>query len=201
MPNAIIDKDKALKKYSQTEQRIYTNLSEKIINDIDSVLSNVKERNPVKLRDNTPNILVKQGINNLPMYQNPSHIRMNILSTEEAVDKGIIIRQGDNYHGLGKKLYLETLNGLDNPRAIFKKSNDKDYIIISELNDCNGNVLIVPIEIHTTTKVNKVNINTNRIKSLYGKNNIDRYLKDNMICGNLIQIYEQKRSGVWVQYS
>ena len=56
------------------------NLSKNVSIDIDNVLNNIFERNPVRLKDYTPRVLVEHGIKNLPMYENPSHIRKNILT-------------------------------------------------------------------------------------------------------------------------
>ena len=70
--------------------------------EIDNVLNNINRRTPVKLRNNTPEILVSIGIKDLPMYENPSHIRKNILTEKEAINLGLIIDSKDYYHDLGK---------------------------------------------------------------------------------------------------
>ncbi len=38
-------------------------ISQNLSNDIDNVLNNTKERNPVKLRDYTPDVLIQNSIN------------------------------------------------------------------------------------------------------------------------------------------
>ena len=66
-------------KWREAYQTQTNNLSEEIkyhvnkdINkNVDNVLENINERNPVKLRDYTPKILVDNGIKDLPMYENP----------------------------------------------------------------------------------------------------------------------------------
>ena len=45
-------------------------IMEKSLTDrIDDVLKNIYERNPVRLRNNTPDVLVDNGVKNLPMYE------------------------------------------------------------------------------------------------------------------------------------
>ena len=164
---------------------------------IDKVLADINERNPVKLRDYTPDVLVENGIRNLPMYENPSHIRKNILTEEEAKKIGLSVSSKDHYHGLGKETYIEAIDSLDNPKVVFKNKNNKDYLILTIVKDKNNNNIIVPIEIETDTTVNRLSIDMNRIKSVYGYNRVDpdlnQYIKYNIKNNSLTKIYEQKK--------
>lgn len=164
---------------------------------IDNVLNNINERNPVRLRDYTPDILVQNGIKDLPMYENPSHIRKNILTVKEAQSLGLSVMPGDHYHGLGKELFLRVIDSLDNPRVIFKNKNNNDFLILTVLKDNQGDNIVVPIEVETTTYANNMNIDTNRIKSIYGYNNnrksLNEYIKHNMNNNIFEKIYEQKK--------
>lgn len=164
---------------------------------IDNVLKNINERNPVKLRNHTPKILVQNGVRDLPMYENPSHIRKNILTKVEAQKLGIQINKNDNYHGLGKEIYMKSVRSLDNPRAIFKNNKTGDYIILTTIKDSNNNTIIVPIEIETTTSHN-LNIDINRIKSIYGYDrqnpNLNKYIKDNINSNKFTKIFGQKKN-------
>lgn len=168
-----------------------------IINNIDKVLNNIKERTPVRLRDYTPDILVQNGVKDLPMYENPSHIRKNILTENEARKLGLSINKNDHYHGLGKELYIKAIDSLDNPRVIFKRNNSNNYLILTTLKDNNGNNIVVPIEVETSTSVNNITIDINRLKSVYGYDranpNLDKYIKDNIKSSEFTKIYEQKK--------
>lgn len=168
-----------------------------IINNIDKVLNNIKERTPVRLRDYTPDILVQNGVKDLPMYENPSHIRKNILTENEARKLGLSINKNDHYHGLGKELYIKAIDSLDNPRVIFKRNNSNNYLILTTLKDNNGNNIVVPIEVETSTSVNNITIDVNRLKSVYGYErvnpNLDKYIKDNIKSSEFTKIYEQKK--------
>lgn len=178
----------------ETKYHISSNLRE----NIDIVLNNINERNPVRLRDYTPSILVKNGIKDLPMYENASHIRKNIFTEAEAIQKGLSVGKRDHYHGLGKEIYIKAIDSLDNPRVIFKNNKNNEYLILTVVKDNKGNNIVVPIEIETTTNLNKVKLDINRVKTVYGYekiNNIDLndYIKHNIKNSKMTKIYEQKK--------
>ena len=177
---------------------IKKHISKSVHKGIDKVLTNINERNPVRLRDYTPAVLVDNGVRNLPMYENPVHIRKNILTKEEAKELGLKINSKDNYHGLGKDLYIKVIDSLDNPRVIFKNKNDgNQFLILTMIKDSNKNNIIVPIEIETKTKVNNLLIDINRIKTVYGYDrtnpDLNKYIKDNINSNKLEKIYEYKK--------
>ena len=173
-------------------------VSENLSNDIDNVINNINERNPVRLRDYTPSQLVESGIKDLPVYENPSHIRKNILTEDEARKIGLKVSNKEHYHGLGKETYIKAIDSLDDPRVIFKnKNNPNEFLILTIIKDSNNNNIIVPIEVETDTYVNNVKIDINRAKSVYGYNrknpNLDEYIKYNIKNNNLEKIYEKKK--------
>lgn len=180
--------------YQVSDNDIKYNLEQ----EIDNVLNNINRRTPVKLRNNTPEILVSIGIKDLPMYENPSHIRKNILTEKEAINLGLIIDSKDHYHGLGKTIYIEVINSLDTPRVIFEnKKKSNEFLILTMVKDKNDNNIIVPIEIETETKINNLMIDINRVKTIYGYNrknpDLNKYIKDNINANKLEKIYEQKK--------
>lgn len=185
---------KAVIKSNKKENKKNLNLSKRI----DNVLKNINERNPVRLRNYTPQILVENGVKDLPMYENPSHIRKNILTKEEAQKLGLATSIRNHYHGLGKELYIKIINSLDSPRVIFKNKNNKDYLILTTVKDNNNSNIIVPVEIETITKINIFNIDINRIKTVYGYDrkdpDLNKYIKNNIKLGRFTKIYEQKRT-------
>ena len=185
---------KAVIKSNKKENKKNLNLSKRI----DNVLKNINERNPVRLRDYTPQVLVENGVKDLPMYENPSHIRKNILTKKEAQKLVLATSIRNHYHGLGKELYIKIINSLDSPRVIFKNKNNKDYLILTTVKDNNNSNIIVPIEIETITKINIFNIDINRIKTVYGYDrkdpDLNKYIKNNIKLGRFTKIYEQKRT-------
>ena len=185
---------KVVIKSNKKENKKNLNLSKRI----DNVLKNINERNPVRLRDYTPQVLVENGVKDLPMYENPSHIRKNILTKEEAQKLGLATSIRNHYHGLGKELYIKIINSLDSPRVIFKNKNNKEYLILTTVKDNNNSNIIVPVEIETITKINIFNIDINRIKTVYGYDrkdpDLNKYIKNNIKLGRFTKIYEQKRT-------
>lgn len=166
-------------------------------NDIDKVLCDINVREPVRLKNYTPDILVKNGVKNLPMYENPAHVRKNILTIQEARKLGLKINSKDHYHGLGKELYIKAIDSLDNPRAIFKsKIYNNQFLILTMIKDDNDNNIIIPIEVEAKTKVNNLLIDINRVKTIYGYNrkypDLNKYIKDNINANKLEKIYEKR---------
>ncbi len=165
--------------------------------EIDKVLNNINERTPVRLRDFTPVVLIQNGIKNLPMYENPSHIRKNILTIKEAQKIGLSVKPNDHYHGLGKDIFIKVIDSLDNPRVIFKRNNSNDYLVLTTIKDNNNNNIVAAIEIETTTDINRIKIDTNRIKSIYGydikKPNLNDYIRYSLKKQEFTKIYEQKK--------
>ena len=96
------------------------NISKNAFIDIVNLLNNNYDTSQdIKLRDTTPDILVKSGIKDYPMLMNSSHILDNILTEDEAKELGIY-KKSINYHGLGVKKFLETIDQMDNPVAIYR---------------------------------------------------------------------------------
>ena len=74
-----------------------------------------------------------------------------------------------------KEYMPSAFDNLDNPRAIFKNVTNSDYLIITIIKDNNHNNIVVPLEAETITNSNNRKIETNRIKSVYGFDNLRGY--------------------------
>ena len=151
--------------------------------DIDRVLNGERLRTQVRLRDYTPAALVDRGIPDLPMYMNAAHIRENILNEAEARAKGLPADERIHYHGLGKDLFLQAVDAMDGPIEVFQWRKNpynhygpKDYLVITQVTDQNGNRVAVPVVINSTANANNAYIDVNEIKSIYGKDGLEEYL-------------------------
>ena len=111
------------------------------------------------------------------MLMTQNHIKSTIYTLEEAQSLNLPTKNV-NYHGLGKDLLIKAIDNLDNPKAIYK-SNNNNYIIVTEFKDQNGNDIIVPVQINGKGRYNDLYIDENQIKSAYGKNNLNNYIKKN----------------------
>lgn len=155
--------------------------------DIEKVLNNIYPKNQqVKIRDTTPEVLLNSNVKNLPMLITQRHIKSIIYSLKEA-KKLKLPTKNINFHGLGKGLFLEVINNLDNPKAVYKKDNN-NYIIITEFMDIFNREIIIPIQTNGKGLYNNKYIEENQIKSVYGRNNLQNYL----IMNNFEQIYKKK---------
>lgn len=174
-------------------------ISENFSNEIDKALSNQLSSNTqVKARDFTPKILVENGVSDLPMLITQKHIKSTIYTSQEAQKLGLPTKN-INYHGLGKDLLMKAIDNLDNPQAIYK-INDNNYLVVTEFTDNNGKEIIVPIQIDGKGNYNDVYIDENQIKSVYGRNNLHNYIKNN----NFEQIYNKNKATTLnegIQYS
>ena len=174
-------------------------LSENALNEVNDALNNPNTdiNSMVKLRDFTPEQLVSVGVSDLPMLVRKGHLRENILTSSEAENKGYSTK-GKHYHGLGIETYMNAIDSLDNPIAVYQYTDRGNYskdnfIVLTEVKDSNNNNIIVPIEIHKRGQYNKVEIDTNRIKTTYGRETAN-YFNNMVNNGSLIEIYNKKRS-------
>ena len=174
-------------------------ISENFSNEIDKALNNELPSNTqVKARDFTPKILVENGVQDLPMLITQKHIKSTIYTSQEAQNLGLQTKNV-NYHGLGKELLIKAINNLDNPQSIYR-INDNNYLVVTEFKDNKGKEIIVPIQINGKGNYNDVYIDENQIKSVYGRNNLNNYIKNN----NLEQIYDKNKASTLnegIQYS
>lgn len=164
-------------------------ISENFSNEIDKSLNGeIPSNNQIKARDYTPQILVNNGVQNLPMLLTQKHLRQIIYTQQEASNLGYYIGPKDHYHGLGKENLLKAIDNLDNPIEIYKQSQS-NYLVITEVTDKKNNKIIVPIQINGKGTYNNVIINENQISSVYGHSNLENYLAKN----NFEKIYEKNR--------
>jgi len=175
----------------ETKYHISSNLS----NDIDRIIKNGEQRNSlIRIRDYTPEILVNYGLEKIPMNIFETHVTSNILTKEEGVKKGY--NEKRDWHGLGKDNFIRTIDSLDNPVGIFRwKTNTKnkytqnDYIILTEVYgkfEGEDSRIIVPFSME------KID-GAYRVKSIYGKRNVFKYL-NKMLSQNLLEKIYTKRS-------
>lgn len=162
-------------------------ISKAFSDEIDKTLNGETHgKNQVKARDHTPTVLVKNGVEDLPMLITQKHIKSIVCTKDEAVRLGI--KDNDvNYHGLGKKLLTKAIDGMDDPAAIYKQG-DNNYLIITQIKDNTGNEIIVPVSVNGKGWYNDVHIDENHIQTVYGKKNLDRYLDKH----SFEKIYEKK---------
>lgn len=195
------------KEYFENKEKLNTNprsktkyhISENFSAEIDKALNNKLPSNTqVKARDYTPKILVNNGVQDLPMLITQKHIKSTVYTLQQAKSLKLPVKN-INYHGLGKELLIKAIDNLDNPQAIYK-TNDNNYLIVTEFKDRNNKEIIVPIQINAQGRYNSVFIDENQIKSVYGRNNLKNYIENN----NFTEIYKKNKEldfNEGIQYS
>lgn len=165
---------------------------------IDLVLTNkLPTNNQIMIREDTPKILVENGIKNLPMLITQRHIRTAIFNLEQARTLNLPLDNKTHYHGLGKELFLRGIKDLENPIAIYKnisRANANDnFVIITNIKDNENNNIIIPIQVDGRGIYNNIMIKENQIKSIYGKKNINEYVK----LSKLELVYKKRDGFQW----
>lgn len=164
--------------------------------EINKALADKNYRQEIKLRDFTPAVLVEHGARDLPMLMKASHLRENIFTAQEAAANGLRVNAGINYHGLGKSLFMQVVDSLDNPQRVYRGTKNADnssrrenyFLIISTVKDKDGNPINIPVYIEQQGRYNNVAIDTNKIATVYGKENINNYINKELRKGNIVKI-------------
>lgn len=179
------------------EDGISYSLREGAKDDVERALSDTKYRDDVYLTESSPSIIASQkGVRNLPMLMKASHIRENVFTEEEAKILGLKVDEHTHYHGLGKDLFLKIIDGLDNVNLAYrgtKNANDPSrrenyFLLISQYKDAKGNIVNVPVYIDEKGQYNRVFIDTNKIATVFGRDNFFAYIQKEIKKGNLVRI-------------
>lgn len=134
------------------------------------------KNNHITVLNESPSILQKLGAKNLPITVTPNKLERIIYETG---------KQNKTYHGLGAELTKQIPQALQNPLNILK-SHDNSYVFITELAGKQGRPVIASIKIDGEGKINDIDIKSNVMASVYGRNNYDTYMKDNINKGNMV---------------
>lgn len=148
----------------------------------------------ILIKKYTPKFFV--GANkNLPMLMRKSHLYENIVTKKEAENIGLQVKR-KHFHGLGLNTFLKVIKSLEHPQIVYRFTNkgkykSNNYIALTNIKDKNDNPIIVPVQINQKGQYNNVEINCNRVKTVYGKENYN-YFKKMVEAGYLFEIYNQK---------
>ncbi len=171
--------------------------------EVKKALKDKNYRDEILLTDNTPRILLgAKGIRDLPMTMNASHIRENIFTEDEAKGNGFRVGEGINYHGLGETLFFKVIEDLENATEVYRgtkkaeKSERREnyFLLISQHKDKDGNVINIPVYINEKSRYNRVFIDSNKIATVFGRDNLRDYLNKEVTKGNLVRVKIQKGS-------
>ena len=192
-------KQRLAEKYG--EDVMQYSLKESAIKEIDQALSDKMYDKEIQLTDSSPSILTSQrGVRNLPMMMIASHVRENILTEEEARKMGLSVNSSKHYHGLGKELFVKVINELDEVTQAYRGTKNADnperrenyFLLISQQKDAKGDVINVPVYVNEKGVYNRVFVDTNKVATVFGREEFSEYIKRELAKGNLVRI--KKRS-------
>lgn len=172
-------------------------LSANAAEEIKKALADKNYSSEIKLTDTTPTIMLgHNGVKNLPLMMRATHLRENILTREQAKAKGLPTNPGINYHGLGEPLFLDVIADLDNVKEAYRgtlKSPNSDrrenyFLLISEKTDASGNTINIPVFINETAKYNNVFIDVNKAATVFGREQLRKYINRKLADGSLVRI-------------
>jgi len=141
-------------------------------------LDKIGENDSLNVLSKTPKIYQDLGLNDLPMTITKNH-------TVWAMEK-----QDKNTHGhdIEKEILKQIPEALTKPLNIVKSGSRNDSIVvITELSNSNGDLIVVPIKIDGKSNVNQIEIDSNVLTSIYGKDNdYDGWMRRNQEMGRIL---------------
>lgn len=154
-------------------------------------------RNEVLLRDDTPSIMLSQkGVQNRKMVMNASHIRENVFTADEARALGLKVNDDTHYHGIGEENFLKMIDSLDNVKEAYRGTKyadmpsrrEKYFLLVTEFKDSNGNTVNVPVYIEEGAICNRVYLKSNKIATVFGRDDFREYINKQIKNKNLVRI-------------
>lgn len=154
---------------------------------VDEVLDGKFKGSHITMCEETPKILQDIGIPNKPILMTAKHAYL-------AINKeGKYIGKDDHYHDLGKEIFMLIPKLLQSPMVVFESNkNPNDIVTVLNWYDNNKNILICPLRINGFGRYNEIVVEGNIAKSVYGKENIERYLENNLTMDNVLYIGNKK---------
>lgn len=170
---------------------------------IDDVLNDTvqKDYTHVYLGETTK-ALKELGWNDLPMLMTNQHVYSTIKTQEEAKKEKRFNRRR-NYHGLGKQLFEKVQKQMETPAMIIKSNtneNNADVVLITNVKDGRGNVVIVAIKPNGSGRVKGEHTVANVILSLYGKKSIQNYVESARQENRIIKVNPNEAVWPMVQF-
>lgn len=158
--------------------------SENFAKQVDSVKNGTFPRNDMLVLGNTPKVLKDIGLSDLPITMTQKHL--DTIMNETGKYKGA------NYHNLGEDIVKQLPEAINNPLDVVKSNTqDNSIVLTTYLADKQNRPIIASIKIDGKGTVNDIRIDTNVMTSAYGRNNYDKFMKDNIQKGNLLYDIDQ----------
>jgi predicted RNA methylase len=139
----------------------------------------------------TPRIYEELGFQRLPMAMTEKHLYSTLRANGDVEDV--------NYHNLGVEILRQLPEQLKKPLCIIQSSEIKTNIIsVIALKDKENNQIIVPVAQYQKGNVNGAEIDINLVKSIYGKDKFQNWLKEAVDDNRLLYIDKRKTEPIWM---
>ena len=144
---------------------------------VDSWKDGSMDKNEVFNLGNTPDVLKKIGADGLP-----------IIMTQKVMNKIT-----GSKHDIDLSEIKRLPQSIAEPIMIFKSATTPNaYVILTEISDKNGNSVVAALHLNRM----QYRINVNRIASVYGKENVENFVRKQTEAGNLI-FADKNKSQQW----
>ncbi len=147
---------------------------------VDQVLDETyPKRSMIVVLSKIPDILKEIGLEDLPITITQKHFYT--ITNKSVKYKDV------NYHNLGVDLIKKLPESLRQPLKILLSNTKVDSVVlVTDLIDNENRPVIASIKTNGKGKVDNKKINTNVLTSVYGRNNYDNFIKNNIEEGNLL---------------
>lgn len=130
---------------------------------VDAYYNKRLKSNVIITVSDTPEYLQKFGLNDIP-----------IIIKQQTLQKCIRKPHGSiSAHELDRKMIESLPEQIRNPIWAIEEKDRNSFALISDYKDKAGNNMLVALKMNVTYN----NINVNEVKSFYGRNNLDIYIK------------------------
>ena len=139
----------------------------------------------------TPRIYEELGFLRLPMAMTKTHLYSTFRANGEI--------DNVNYHDLGEEILRQLPEQLKKPLCIIQADNNEtDIISIITLKDKENNQIIVPVAHSQKGNFNGAEIDINLVKTVFGKDNFENWLKEAIDDNRLLYIDKKKTEPIWM---
>lgn len=130
---------------------------------VDAYYNKKLKSNVIITVSDTPEYLQKLGLNDIPIIMKQKTLQKCIRKPHGSISA----------HELDRKMIESLPKQIRNPILVIEEKERNSFALISDYKDKAGNNMLVALEMNVTYN----NISVNEVKSFYGRNNLDIYIK------------------------
>lgn len=172
-------------RFDKGNEDIRYSVRESFDEQIEALLSGTFPRNDHLYVMDTPEVLLRAGLKQLPMLMTQKHAK----SIMKVSGGGNV-----NYHGLTKAGIKALPKAIENSSLVIRSPGYSNRVIaFTDMKDSNGDTVITPIEFNGRGKWQNVEVAANVLTTAYGKRNIKNMIVNAITRGDVLYL-DKKRS-------